>query len=60
MAIQKWVAIFIMKQTQFVAEEQLKYIPTDIKTRDYRKIRSSKDAYDFIYSIYDPDTIALK
>lgn len=49
-----------MKQQEYVAEIQLKYIPTEIKARDYGKIRSSKDAYDFIYSLYNPDTIGLK
>lgn len=49
-----------MKQSQFVAEIQLKYILTDLKKRDYGKIRTSKDAYNFIYSLYDPDTIGLK
>lgn len=49
-----------MKQSEFVAEIQLKYIPTEINRRDYGKIKSSKDAYDFIYSLYDPDTIGLK
>lgn len=49
-----------MTHQEYVAEIQLKYIPTEIKARDYGKIRSSKDAYDFIYSLYDPDTIGLK
>jgi DNA repair protein RadC len=49
-----------MKQSEFVAEIQLKYIPSDIKTCDYGKIKTSKDAYHFIYSLYDPDTIGLK
>jgi DNA repair protein RadC len=49
-----------MKQSEFVAEIQLKYVPTNTKIRDYGKIKSSKDAYDFIYSLYDPDTIGLK
>ena len=49
-----------MKQSQFVAEIQLKYIPSDIKTCDYGKIKTSKDAYHFIYSLYDLDTIGLK
>jgi DNA repair protein RadC len=49
-----------MKQSEFVAEIQLKYVPTEINRRDYGKIKSSKDAYDFIYSLYDPDTIGLQ
>jgi len=49
-----------MKQSEFVAEIQLKYIPTNLKTRDFGKIRSSKDAYEFIYNLYDLDSIGLK
>lgn len=49
-----------MKESQFVAEIQLKYIPTNLKIRDYGKICTSKDAYDFIYNLYDPDIIGLK
>lgn len=49
-----------MKQSEFVAKIHLKYVPTNIKKRDYGKIQSSIDAYDFIYNLYDPDTIGLK
>lgn len=42
-----------------VAEIQLKYLPTDINRRDLGKISHSTDAYDFIFSIFDSDTIGL-
>lgn len=48
-----------MKHSEFVAEIQLKYIPTDIKRRDLGSIRKSPEAYDFLYPLYDQDTIGL-
>lgn len=42
-----------------VAEIQLKYLPTDINRRDLGKINHPQDAYEFIYSLYNPDTIGL-
>ncbi|MHA8060989.1 JAB domain-containing protein [Aquirufa beregesia] len=48
-----------MKKEHFVAEIQLKYIPTDIKRRDLGSIRKSPEAYDFLYPLYDQDTIGL-
>ncbi|MHA8101872.1 JAB domain-containing protein [Aquirufa nivalisilvae] len=48
-----------MKHSDFVAEIQLKYIPTDIKRRDLGSIRSSVDGYNFLYPLYDLDTIGL-
>ncbi len=48
-----------MKHSEFVAEIQLKYIPTDIKRRDLGSIRKSAEAYDFLYPLYDQDTIGL-
>jgi DNA repair protein RadC len=48
-----------MKHSEFVAEIQLKYIPKDIKRRDLGSIRKSAEAYDFLYPLYDQDTIGL-
>lgn len=48
-----------MKHSEFVAEIQLKYIPTDIRRRELGNVRSSIDAYNFLYPLYDQDTISL-
>lgn len=48
-----------MKKSDFVAEIKLKYIPTNLKRRDLGSIRKSEDAYKFLYSLYDQDTIGL-
>lgn len=48
-----------MKHSEFVAEIQLKYVPTDIKRRELGSIRKSSEAYGFLYPLYDQDTIAL-
>lgn len=48
-----------MKQSEFVAEIQLKYLPTSISRKCVGKIKSSIDAYNFLKTIYNPDTVAL-
>ena len=59
MATQKRVAFLIMNKKLMVAEIQLKYLPTDINRRDLGKINHPPDAYEFIYSLYNLDTIGL-
>ncbi len=48
-----------MEQSEFVAEIQLKYLPTAKSRFSVGKIQSSIDAYNFLNTIYNPDTIAL-
>lgn len=48
-----------MKQSEFVAEIQLKYLPSAKSRLNGGKIQSSVDAYNFLKTIYNQDTIAL-
>lgn len=48
-----------MKKSDFIAEIQLKYLPSAKSRFSVGKIQSSIDAYNFLKTIYNPDTIAL-
>ncbi len=48
-----------MEQSEFVAEIQLKYLPSAKSRLNVGKIQSSVDAYNFLKTIYNQDTIAL-
>jgi DNA repair protein RadC len=48
-----------MSKQEYVAEIKLKYVPSIIKSSIYDKINTSLEAYNFVKSIYNQDTLAL-
>lgn len=48
-----------MTHQEYVAEIQLKYVPSSIKYSLDDKISTSLEAYNFVRSVYNHDTLAL-
>ena len=49
-----------MTHQEYVAEIQLKYVPSSIKYSLHDKISTSLDAFNFVSSVYNQDTLALQ